>query len=98
MKTQILLVLFTVIVFANETHHPSSVLYDESKSGFKSLNSPLLGDWKDAKVVGDLLENGKVVCGSCHVSNSTKYTSPDETRELRTSNQFSTLCLSCHDK
>lgn len=113
MKAIILLSLCIAAVFASddypnakayesyqtpESHHPSFIVYDETKKGLKSLNTPLLGSWKNAVVVGDLLENGKIVCGSCHVSNSTKYSSPDETRELRVENSFSTLCLSCHDK
>ncbi len=78
-------------------HHPSFVVYDERKNDLKGLYSPLVGEWKDARVVGDLLVEGKVVCGSCHVSNSTEYRL-GEVKELRVGNSFSTLCLSCHDK
>jgi len=72
--------------------HPVFMRYDSNK-GLNNPSSTLQGKWKDAKVVSDLLRDGKVVCISCHVPHHTKFES-----FLKTSMKNSGLCLGCHNK
>ncbi len=73
--------------------HPVSIEYPVNKSGFKDINEPLVGQWKNAITVSDILKNGKVECESCH---DPHFTSEDG-KFLRNQNYRSQLCLSCHD-
>ncbi len=80
-----------------KAHHPTSIYYDESKIRLRDKNETLLGEWVRAKVVGDLLEDGKVVCRSCHVSSFNKPISDNEARELRVvAANGSAICVGCH--
>ncbi len=75
-------------------NHPVSVLYIPGKAGLKPIYEPLIGEWKDATYIYDLLRNGRVECGSCH---DPHFADPDGIF-LRNKNKHSELCLSCHDK
>jgi hypothetical protein len=80
-----------------KAHHPTSIYYDETKIRLRDKNETLLGEWVRAKVVGDLLEDGKVVCTSCHVSNFNEPISANGARELRVvAANGSAICVGCH--
>ncbi len=74
--------------------HPVSILYIPGKAGLRPISEPLIGEWKGATYISDLLRNGRVECGSCH---DPHYADPNGIF-LRNSNEHSQMCLSCHDK
>ena len=74
-------------------NHPSSMRYDEGKSSLRSVQSQLVGVWKGATTISDLLINGKMECSSCHEPVGLEPTKEN----MRNSNTTSELCLSCHD-
>lgn len=75
--------------------HPISIVYEAGKAkGLKPITTPLIGEWKGAKTISDILRNGKVECGTCHDPHSMT----DDGLFLRNKNERSELCLSCHDK
>jgi len=75
-------------------NHPVSVPYIPGKAGLKPIFEPLIGEWKGATYISDLLRNGRVECGSCH---DPHFADPDGIF-LRNKNSHSEMCLSCHDK
>ncbi len=96
-RITILLLFIISILSADELeysipqlHHPTSIYYDDSKFGLKSRSEPLIGDWKTAVIVDDLLVDGRVVCSSCHAGDIA-------IGKLRNSNRESALCRACHN-
>ena len=79
---------------SSKDNHPVSVPYIPGKAGLKPIYEPLIGEWKGATYIADLLRNGRVECGSCH---DPHFADPDGIF-LRNKNKHSELCLSCHDK
>lgn len=77
---------------ATAANHPVFIGYNETKNLHPRSNF-LQGIWTDAKTVGDLLREEKVVCISCHIPHHN-----DESGYLRTSNRGSALCFGCHKK
>lgn len=73
-------------------NHPLFVKYIH-KEGLNRPSSMLVGVWKDATTVADLLRNEKIVCISCHIPHHTA-----KDGFVRTSIKSSNLCLGCHDK
>lgn len=69
--------------------HPVSVEYIEGIAGLRP-KTDMITDIRGAKIVNDLLVNGKVECVSCHDNNGKRY--------LRSENKDSALCYACHDK
>ncbi len=75
--------------------HPISIVYEAGeRTGLKPISTPLLGEWKGAKTIEDILRNGKIECGTCH----DPHAMTDDGLFLRNQNHRSELCLSCHDK
>ncbi len=72
--------------------HPVSIDYIPGKAGLKSKSEMLLGQWKGATTVEDLLINGKVECTSCH----DPHFNDSKGIFLRNENHNSQLCFSCH--
>jgi len=68
--------------------HPISFIYDAAivSTNGQLVQPSLLG-------LGNLLENGKVQCTSCHDPHSSSYTS-----FLKVTSQNSALCITCHSK
>lgn len=70
--------IFVNYTIKNDLHNPST----------------LLGEvWRDAKTVGDLLRDNKIVCISCHLAHN-----GEGAGYLRTYSTNSMLCLGCHNK
>ncbi len=72
--------------------HPISISYEPGKASLKPIDTPIT-DWNNASTIADLLKNGKVQCTSCHDPHYPYYG-----RFLRTGNNGSKLCKTCHEK
>ena len=74
----------------NRSQHPVFVNYmDGGSSSLKPIESALNGEWNKAEKISDLLENGQLLCTSCHQAHKGK---------IRTVNGLTTLCRGCHIK
>jgi len=75
--------------------HPISIVYDDATDGWlKPVTAPMGG----SGTIGDVLDNGKVQCSSCHDVHDAPIEAVGSTPLLRVTNAGSAICLACHVK
>jgi len=75
--------------------HPISIVYDVAGDGWlKPTTAPMGG----SGTIGDVLDNGKVQCSSCHDVHDAPIEAVSGTPLLRVAKAGSAICLACHVK
>ncbi len=75
--------------------HPISIVYDDVADGWlKPVTAPMGG----SGTIGDVLENNKVQCMSCHDVHDAPIEAISGTPLLRVTDAGSAICLACHVK
>ena len=81
-----------VLKISLDKSHPISVDYIEGKSSLRDKNTRI-ENWDNASFIKDILVNDKIECISCHSPHNKTYKN-----YLRSKNDKSKLCFTCHNK